>query len=175
MSVVSKMVLVILHSSISKLSAFSPFCPFIDGHIDGAVVCSPRGMAIDSTGCLYIADAYNYRLRKIQPQSSSSSRGNVKTIAGNATSRFISGNGVKASFNYPSDVCVDPTNNQIVYIADYDGIRRLNVMDGMVTSICGSGRDAFADGEGKAASFNQARGIAIDATGTYLYVADDGK
>lgn len=40
---------------------------------------TPHGVAVDAAGNLYLADSYNYRIRKVPPN------GIITTIAGNGT------------------------------------------------------------------------------------------
>src|SRR5208283_3293396 len=70
-----------------------------------------RGVAVDSAGDVYIADTFNYRIRKV-------SAGTITTVAGNGIESF-SGDGGPASsapLNQPLGVAVDPAGD--IYIAD---------------------------------------------------------
>jgi sugar lactone lactonase YvrE len=139
----------------------------------------PAGIALDSQDNLYVADAQNHRIRKIDPS------GNVTTVAGNGTMGWVDGSGGPngtAEFNYPSGVAVDARGN--VYVADVGNnrIRRIDTV-GNVTTIAGTGKTGsvddgtqFVDGSGGpngTARFNQPMGVAVDAQGA-VYVADYG-
>jgi uncharacterized protein (TIGR03437 family) len=74
---------------------------------------SPRGIALDSAGNLYIADYLNSRIREVV-------NGNIATIAGGVNPVFgYGGDGglaTNALLNFPSAVAVDASGN--VYISD---------------------------------------------------------
>ena len=69
----------------------------------------PSGITTDGTN-LYVADRYNYLIRKIVI-----STGVVTTIAGTGSSGFANGTGTSAIFNQPRGVTTDGTN---LYVAD---------------------------------------------------------
>ena len=50
---------------------------FKDGVGTAAQFRSPRGMAVDARGNIYVADRFNYRIRRVAPD------GTVTTVAGN--------------------------------------------------------------------------------------------
>src|SRR6266581_5072188 len=83
-----------------------------DGTGSAARFDYPWGMATDSSGNVYVADTYNYTIRKITPA------GVVTTLAGLAgSSGSADGTGSAARFNRPSGVATDSSGN--VYVADY--------------------------------------------------------
>ncbi|MDR6854658.1 NHL repeat-containing protein [Variovorax guangxiensis] len=138
---------------------------FADGTGDAAQFNGPSGMAVDSSGNVYMADYYNNRIRKITPA------GVVTTWAGSGTAGFADDTGAAAQFNGPTGMAVDPSGN--VYVADNlnHKIRKITPA-GVVTTLAGSGTAGSADGPGTTAQFNYPGGIAIDASGN-VYVAND--
>ena len=94
----------------------------------------------------------------------------VTTLAGSGLMGTNDGRGADASFANLMDLTVDTEGN--VYVADSHNnlIRRIS-KDGLVTTIAGSGAVGSSDGKGRAASFFNPAGIAIDKNGI-LYVAD---
>ena len=146
-----------------------------DGPGDAARFCQPEGVAVGSDGTLYVADTYNFTVRKI------SKDGAVTTLAGKAGSPGDSdGKGSAARFNMPLGVAVDGSGHIFVVDADYDGkptgnctVRRISP-DGTVTTIAGqAGVSGAADGPGPAARFTKPVGIAATRNGI-LYIADTG-
>lgn len=128
----------------------------------------PIGLALDSAGNLYVADAGNFVIRKVTPA------GQVTTLAGQA-GQFggVDGTGSAARFSLPVAVAVDTAGN--VYVSDQvnHAIRKVTAA-GEVTTLAGTlGAAGNADGTGSAARFRSPGGIGVDANGT-VYVADYG-
>lgn len=127
---------------------------------------SPRGLAADASGTVYIADSNNNAIRKISPS------GVVTTIAGAGPGNngYINATGVAARFSTPEAIAVDASGT--LYVADTNNHRiRKVTSSGVVTLLAGSGTAGAADGTGAAAQFNTPKGIAVDSSGT-VYVAD---
>ncbi len=126
-----------------------------------------NGLAVDSSGNLYIADSGNCAIRKI------STGGIIRTVAGGQCG-FAGDNGpaTKAEIGGPNGVAVDAAGN--MYIADpaNQRIRYVNT-SGIITTIAGTGTAGFS-GDGSsatAATFSDPAAVAVDASGA-LYVAD---
>jgi streptogramin lyase len=124
------------------------------------------GVAVDSSGNVYVSDAANCVIRKITPA------GVVTTLAGTAgQSGSTDGTGADARFKGPVGVAVDSSGN--VYVADTSNltIRKITPA-GVVTTLAGTaGQSGSADGTGAAASFAFPMGVAVDSSGN-VYVAD---
>jgi sugar lactone lactonase YvrE len=84
------------------------------GNADGAGTSAsfrgPKGLAVDSSGNVYVADRGNNTIRKI------TSSGIVTTLAGSASPGSADGTGTAASFNSPAGVALDASGN--LYVAD---------------------------------------------------------
>ena len=127
---------------------------------DGAV-------AVDSAGNLYIADAYNNRIREV-------SDGIITTIAGSGGSGFFVGdNGPAAGaiLTLPNAVAVDSAGN--IYIADQFDYRIRKITNGVISTIVGTGTEGFSGDGGLAinATVDDPTGVAVDAQGS-VYATD---
>ena len=136
---------------------------YMDGTGAAAKFSSPSGVAVDSSGNVYVADASNDRIRKIDPA------GVVTTFAGSGTSGNNNGTGTAAQFFNPYGVAVDSSGN--VYVADSTNNRIRKISStGMVTTFAGSSFGSM-NGTGTAAQFFNPNGVAVDSSG-HVYVAD---
>jgi uncharacterized protein (TIGR03437 family) len=133
-----------------------------------ARLSSARGVAVDGSGNLYIADTGNHRVRKV------STDGTIATIAGSGTAGF-SGDGGKATSAQlygPWNVAVDGSGNLIVSDTYNSRIRKVTP-DGVIATIAGNGSAGYSGDGGPAAtaSLSQPHGLAFDSNGN-LFVAD---
>ncbi|HXP87708.1 MAG TPA: IPT/TIG domain-containing protein [Bryobacteraceae bacterium] len=138
-----------------------------NGPASSAQLWFPYGVAVDSAGNMFIADAINNRVRKV-------SNGIITTVAGNGMFLGFSGdNGPAASaqLSFPYGVAVDSAGN--LYIADYGNNRVRKVSNGIITTIAGNGTAGFNGDLGPAtnAQLNRPVGVAVDSAGS-LYIAD---
>jgi len=133
-----------------------------------AQLAQPEGLAVDSAGNLYIADAANHRVRMVAPD------GTISTIAGNGHPGFGGDNGpaAAAQLNQPYDVALDPAGN--LYIADFGNqrVRRIGG-DGNIATVAGSGTNGSNGDGGLATSalLLGPRNVALDAAGN-LYISE---
>ena len=137
------------------------------GPATDARLAAPTGVAVDGAGNLYIADARNHRIRKVD------SSGTITTIAG-----FVDpGDGGPASegrLAFPTGVAVNGAGN--LYIADARNHRIRKVdSSGTITTIAGTGEFGFGGDGGPATDARLAlpNGMAVDGAGN-LYIADSG-
>jgi sugar lactone lactonase YvrE len=137
-----------------------------DGVGNAARFSFPRGLGIDRTGTLYVADRGNNRLRKVR-FTEGSGLGNVSTLAG-STEGYLDATGIAAQFKALEDVAADAAG--YLYAADYGYIRRISPT-GVVTTVAGNGSTLSIDGSGNAASFVAPHGVALDSSGN-IYVGD---
>jgi hypothetical protein len=131
-----------------------------------AYLDTPTGVAVDSSGNLYIADSHNHRIRKI-------AGGIITTIAGTGTAGFSGDGGAatSAQLSLPSSVTVDSAGN--LYIADTNNQRIRKVTGATITTVAGDGEELYAGdgGAATAAALDSPTGVAVDSAGK-IYIAD---
>jgi trimeric autotransporter adhesin len=131
---------------------------------------NPRGVAIDASGNIYIADTTNRRIRMV-----TESAGIITTVAGYGTVGFSGDGGLatSATLYYPDGIAIDASGN--IYIADSTNhrIRMVTKSTGLITTVAGNGTIGFSGDGGLATSarLHNPRGVAIDASGN-IYIAD---
>ncbi len=135
-----------------------------DGSGNSARFSTPKGIATDGSGNLYVGDTGNNRIRKIVISSAA-----VSTVAGQATQGFADGAATTtALFNSPVGVAYNASNSTL-YIADQGNNRIRRLIGGTVDS-WGSGA-GFFEGTTATVQFNQPIGVAVDGSGN-VYVSD---
>jgi sugar lactone lactonase YvrE len=143
------------------------------GPATSANLSFPGGLALDSSGNLYIADTNHYVVRRV-----TSATGIISTVAGVAG---ISGSGssgdggpaISAELSYPGQLAVDSAGN--LYICDvYNGrVRKVAAASGVITTVAGNGRPYGIGGDGGPATSAplSPQGVAVDAAGN-LYISN---
>jgi sugar lactone lactonase YvrE len=139
---------------------------FRDGAGTSAAFSTPSGLALAADGTLYVADTGNHAIRRITPN------GSVSTLAGDGTPGDADGPAHQARFNGPIGLAVAPDGRILVTDTYNDRIRVIDV-NGIVTTLAGSGLPGADNGVARDASFDTPTGLALDARGI-LYVADTG-
>ncbi len=136
---------------------------YADATATAAKFSAITGITHDVLGNLYVNDAH--RVRKI------STTGVVTTIAGNGVDGYANGKGTDVQFGNLEGIAID--DEGIIYVTDreFRNIRRISV-DGVVTTLVGSGATGLVDGVGAAAQFTNPRQLAIDLAGN-IWVTDE--
>ena len=133
----------------------------------------PFGIALAPDGSLYIGDAGNHSIRKIDGD------GVITTVAGTGTAGYSGDGGPAfeaelALRGGSVGLAVDAEGN--VYITDNQNqrVRKIDV-DGVITTVAGTGTAGYSGDGGPAteAMLDSAIALAVDADGN-LYIADAG-
>ncbi|MCF3650322.1 SMP-30/gluconolactonase/LRE family protein [Synoicihabitans lomoniglobus] len=140
-----------------------------DGLGSAAQFNSPRALAVDASGQIYVADTLNYTVRLVSPT------GAVTTFAG-TPGGFISigTHRTTASFYMVDGVAVDSAGN--VFAASRSVVWKINAA-GDVSAFAGNGASTpfeptqFSDGSTNASKFETPDDISVDASGA-LVIAD---
>jgi sugar lactone lactonase YvrE len=132
---------------------------------------TPRGLAINNSGDLFIADSGNNQIRVVRG-------GKVSVLTGNGSAGLVDGTFNDVELDDPRDVAVD--NSGTVYVADTgnNAIRRFR--DGQTVTFAGNGSVGDAEngvdannGATNIAAFDAPEGVAVDPEGN-VYVCDTG-
>ncbi|MDM5177374.1 hypothetical protein PO883_09240 [Massilia sp. DJPM01] len=135
-----------------------------DGTGAAASFRSPRALAVDAAGNVYVSD-YD-TLRKVTP------RGVVTTVAGDAKGGDVrDGTGTQARFSYISQLLINSSGNVLALDTGAPAIRTITPAGVVTTSAATPVTSASVDGKGSAARLNRRDGTAADAAGN-LYIAD---
>jgi len=135
---------------------------------------TPRGLACDKSGNIYVADSGNNQIRVIKPN------GRVSHVAGNGNGtagrvNSTNGDGGVAMFNNPVDVAVDASG--VVYVCDKGNHAIRSIKGGNVLTIAGSGSAGDQAGEqvfgGVNSCLNSPNAIAVDSEGNIM-ICDSG-
>ena len=158
--------LTVISNDVETVIGFGGFAGAVDGAGSLARFNEPYGIAAGPDGNIYVADTFNFTIRKI------TARGVASVLAGTAGAPG-STNGVasESRFGYPKGVTVAADGS--VYVADTGNhtIRRIGT-DGLVNTVGGlPGNAGSVDGVGTRARFNYPQSVAADAAGN-VYVAD---
>jgi sugar lactone lactonase YvrE len=138
---------------------------------------TPTGVAVDSSGAIYVADSVNQTIRKFTISSAPSTPGALTRIAGQTgSSGSTNGNALTtAKFSTPADVAVDGSGN--IFVADQANhvIRTFTIAGNTVSTLVGTvGSSGYSNDDGYYgnALINLPEGVAV-ANGN-LYIGQTG-
>lgn len=171
-----------------------------DGASGDARFNSPGAGTVGTDGNIYVADTANNSIRKIAPDGTVTTLATginqptslVTTTDGSALYAIDSGSGsiVKIdttsgvvttlvlagapALNAPGGLVLDASGN--LYVADTGNhlVRKIETATGAMTTVAGTGAAGDMDGSGVVAAFDGLTGLALDADGSTLYIADTG-
>jgi sugar lactone lactonase YvrE len=130
---------------------------------------APEGVAVDSAGHIYIADAGNRRVRRVD-----SATGSITTVVGNGDHTYVPEDGpaTTIALYYPNDVALDSYGH--LYVASSYWVSRIDPA-GVAYRVAGTGShraDIDVDHiPGRDAWIDWVAGIAIDTSGN-LFISD---
>jgi hypothetical protein len=115
----------------------------------------PLGVAVDTAGNIYVADAGNNQIRKVTPA------GVFSTFAGSGTLAEKDGTGTNASFAEPTYISIDGSGN--LYVADAsssvgESLRKITPA-GVVSTLCNQ-------------CLSEVGGIVVDPAGHNIYATE---
>jgi GT2 family glycosyltransferase len=142
------------------------------GPVMEAVLNSPNGIVVSSSGEIYFADSNNHTIRRVAANNSV-----IEPVAGNHDlgNGFSGDNGpaIEAQLDTPDGVAIAPDGDIIIADSRNDRIRRVDRPTGVIITIAGSGENGY-DGDDKPAveaALNTPSAVAAAPNGD-IYIAD---
>ena len=140
--------------------------PAVDAQLSG-----PSGVLVDSAGNVYISDAGNYRVRKVD------SSGTIETVAGTGEPGSLGNGGLaaEASLRYPRGLAMDASGSLFIADSGNHTVRRVSGA-GTIMPFAGTGEpfDKRDGGPASMAQFGFPVSVAADAAGN-VYVLDSNQ
>lgn len=140
----------------------------------GAQISQPRGLAIDSSGNLYVAESYSNVARKI------TSGGTISTFAGTGmpTASFSSGLPTNTPLNQPVGIAIDGFQNIFIAVGASANVEEVNSASAgtvLISNVAGKGAlTPSGTGDGGPATsgaMTQVAAVTFDSLGN-MYIAD---
>src|SRR5262249_5156859 len=129
----------------------------------------PAGVAVDSSGNLFIADYGNNRIREVVKAT-----GNIITVAGNGSTTDSGDGGLATSAGLASPEAIAVDTNGNIFIAEYSNrVREVVKATGNIITFAGTGMAGYSGdgGPATAAMLASPYGVAVDASGN-VFIAD---
>ncbi len=140
------------------------------GPATDALLHGPRGIAVDSSGNIYVADQSNYRVRRIERAT-----GIISTVAGTGVSGYTGEGGpaVDAQLGFPRAVAMDSSGGLLIADAIFGNsrIRRVDLTSGLITTIAGGGMSSADDVPATTAALCGVSDV-LAAPDGYIYIAN---
>ena len=130
----------------------------------------PRGLAIDGSGNLNIADSGNFRIRRVRG-------GNIETTSGNGQFRSVpDGTSAQQAFLFgPDDLAFDQSGNLLISEVSFSKVAQVQAADNSFHVLAGIGVSGSGGLNGPAtqALLSYPRQLATDSQGA-IYFTDNG-
>jgi streptogramin lyase len=140
------------------------------GKATAALLNQPFHCELDGKGNLYVAEAFNHCVRKIDLKS-----GVITTVAGTGTKGYIGDGGpaTRATMNEPYAVVVSPTGDLFITDRLNAVIRKVDGATGVISTVAGTGQRGYSgdDGKGTEAKLDEPNDCFLDGRGGLL-IAD---
>ena len=132
----------------------------------------PMRIAMDFNGNLFVADAHQNRIRRVDISTRF-----ISTVAGNGIAGYSGDGGLatQASINSPHGVAVDRTGN--VFVADLGNsrIRRVDSKTGIITTFAGNGNKGFSGDQEPAVTASLFSPISVEVdSNDNIHIVDHG-
>ncbi len=144
-----------------------------NGAATSGILYSPSGVAVDSSGNVYIGDFNNHRIRKVTTATNI-----ISTIAGTGSGGYSGDGGLATSATIKRPYCVTIDSSGNIYFGDYNGfnvIRKITISTGIISTVAGkfsnNGGYSGDNGAATSATLNYPIGISLDDSGN-LYITD---
>ncbi|MBI3448457.1 MAG: hypothetical protein HY049_06010, partial [Acidobacteria bacterium] len=156
---------------IDTVAGGAPCCDLGDGGpATAAILRAPAGIALDSSGNLFIADSIDRRVRRVDHAT-----GIITTFAGTGTLGFAGDGGPAGSALLSSlfGVAVDASDSLLIADTGNNRVRRTDPAGASIATVAGNGLLSATGDGGQAAQsgLGALGGIATDAAGN-LFIAD---
>ncbi len=141
------------------------------GAATSATMYEPRGVSVNASGDLYLADSGNHLIRKI-----TAATGVITLVAGTPRDNGI-GDGLVATSAFvedPVDVAVDSSGNLYIACSKIGRVRKVDAATSIISTIIGSGFELEPGSPWDDVMILEASSVAVDGAGN-VFVADRGK
>lgn len=131
-----------------------------------AVLAYPDGVAVDASGAVYIADQGYGLVRKLVGST-------LSVVAGGGSGSLGDGGpATSATLSDPTRIALDGNGNLFIADAGHHRIRKVDLANGVITTVVGDGVPGFGGDGGPATSAHLNAPIEVALSGNTLYIAD---
>jgi sugar lactone lactonase YvrE len=140
------------------------------GPATAAFLYAPRGLALDATGNLYIADSVYNKVRMVSATS-----GIITTVAGNGNYLFSGEGGAAtlAALEHPDSLAIGAAGDLYIGSSSLGRVCKVAKATGIITTVAGENNASGTSGDGGPATAAEINpmGLALDSAGN-LYLSN---